>query len=87
MQNTSLYAETPERFTMRNVLSLAPGKLVGVTFRKIDGQVRRMSCRVKNTDRTKKYLTVFDMNARGFRRVNLDCILSVRINGIDMKVQ
>ena len=87
MQRPYLYAETNERFTMRNPRSLAPGKFVGVTFRKIDGSVRKMSCRVKSTDPTKKYLTVYDTNARGFRRVNLDCILSVRLNGIDLKVQ
>lgn len=87
MQTANLYQETPERLTMRQVLSLSPGKFVGVTFRKLDGSVRKMSCRVANTDRTKKYLTVFDMGARGYRRVNLDCILSLRLNGIDMKVQ
>lgn len=84
---TSIYQETPERFTMRNLFALSPGRLIGVTFRKIDGSVRKMSCRVKDTDPTKKYLTVFDMGARGYRRVNLDCILSVRLNGIELKVQ
>lgn len=84
---TSIYQETPERSTMRNLLGLTPGKFVGVTFRKIDGTVRKMSCRVQNTDPTKKYITVFDTTSRGYRRVNLDCILSVRLNGIDLKVQ
>lgn len=87
MKNLSIYRETPERFTMRSILSLTPGKFVGVTFRKIDGTIRRMSCRVEKTDPTKKYLTVFDTTVRGYRRVNLDGILSVRIAGIEMKVQ
>lgn len=87
MQATSIHTETPERFTMRNVMSLAPGKLIGVTFRKLDGTIRKMSCRVTKDDPTKKYMTVFDMGSRGYRRVNLDCILSVRLNGIEMKIQ
>lgn len=81
-----VYLETPERLTMRNVLSLAGGKIVGVTFRKIDGTMRTMTCRVTGDDPTKKYMTVFDMRKRGYRRVNLDAIHSIRMNGIEMKV-
>ncbi|MBK6612687.1 hypothetical protein [Ottowia sp.] len=85
--NTTIHTETNERHIMRNLLALKPGQFVGVTFRKINGDVRRMSCRVKDTDQTKKYLTVYDMNSRGYRRVNLDCIMSVRMAGIEFKVQ
>lgn len=81
-----VYLETPERFTMRNVLRLAGGKIVGVTYRKIDGSVRTMTCRVTGDDPTKKYMTVFDMRKRGYRRVNLDEVMSIRMNGIEMKV-
>lgn len=84
---TTIHTETNERHIMRNLLSLKPGQFVGVTFRKINGDVRRMSCRVKGTDQTKKYMTVFDTSSRGYRRVNLDCILSVRMAGIEFKVQ
>ena len=81
-----IHLETPERMTMRNVLKLAGGKIVGVTFRKIDGSMRSMTCRVTGDDTTKKYMTVFDMRKRGYRRVNLDSIYSIRMNGIEMKV-
>lgn len=85
--NATIHTETNERSLMRNLLCLKPGQFVGVTFRKINGDIRRMSCRVKATDPTKKYLTVFDTSARGYRRVNLDCILSVRMAGVELKVQ
>lgn len=81
-----IYTETPERSTLRNILSVAGSRIVGVTFRKIDGEVRTMTCKVTRDDPTKKYLTVYDMLKRSYRRVNLDEVLSIRMNGIEMKV-
>lgn len=87
MQKPSIYHEASGYFAIRKVLSVSPGKLIRMTFRKIDGSVRKMTCRLAGTKSTQKYLRVFDVGVRGYRYVNLDRILSVRLDGIELKVQ
>lgn len=72
-------------------------KMFGVVFEKKNGQDRKMSARlgvkkhlaggtnkVEASDRS--YLTVFDMNAEGYRTVNLDTLKEVQIAGTRYEV-
>lgn len=87
MQTKSSDQDTFNYFTMRNILGMSPGKLIGITFRKLDGSIRRMSCRLTRDAQAKEHLTVFDVRARGYRRVSLDSILAVRLNGMELKIK
>ena len=85
-EDRKIHVETTERHLIRSILALAGNRFVGVTFLKIDGSIRKMTCRVTEDDPTMKYMTVFDVRVRGYRRINLDCVMSVRLAGVELKV-
>jgi len=72
------------------------GTIFGVSFIKMSGQLRRMACRisvkkgVKGTskrdtlaeDKAHDYIRVFDINAMGFRRINLKTVIETKVRGI-----
>lgn len=71
----------------------ANGRIVGATFfKRTTGELRVMSCRLgvrkyvngdglKFNAMSKELLTVFDMNKRSYRMLNLRGLVSVRSNG------
>lgn len=78
--------------TLSSLIAAAGGTFFAVTFVKRDGTVRVMNCRSgvrKNTNggtsslNSDKYFTVYDVQRKGFRAVNKDTILSVRVNGVE----
>ena len=71
------------------------GKIFSVTFRKKDGSIRKMTCRLgvkKNlTGRgmaydteSKDYLIVYSMHDRDYRIVNINTLLNIKVNGNDI---
>lgn len=62
------------------------GKFLTVTFKKKDGSIRVMNCRLGVTKHLKggvstlnpeKYITVYDMQSKGYRAIAKDAILSI----------
>ena len=63
----------------------------GATFVKKDGSVRKMNCnrsistglknQRKQTTVTTSLINVYDVNAKGYRYVNLDTVTEIRANG------
>jgi hypothetical protein len=64
------------------------GRIFSVQFIKKDGSQRKMTCRqgvkkhlrggINTTRHIKKYLTVFSINDKGYRTVNLETIKQVK---------
>jgi hypothetical protein len=63
------------------------GKIFTVEFTKKDGTIRIMNCRLGVTKYLKggsstldpnKFITVYDMQSKGYRAINKDAILAVR---------
>lgn len=74
------------------------GTIFTATFLKKDGSIRKMVCRrhvtkgVKGTGINyaetpdKPYITVYDMQKRDFRNVNLATLLSIKTHGVTLPV-
>lgn len=73
------------------------GRFFTVVFRKRDGKLRKMNCRLgvkkylksgvsSTTSHYSNYITVFDMVAREYRTINLDTITEFSGNGTKLKV-
>lgn len=65
----------------------AANGFVTVTFRKADGTIRKMNCRMgvtkhlkggKSTLDAAKYVTVYDMAKAAYRAINRDTIIEVK---------
>lgn len=79
---------------LRNLLDTTNGKVFSVHFIKKDGSLREMVCRNEVTKGTvggsnghedKPHLyTVYDMQAQGFRCVNLTTVKRVKCGSIDI---
>lgn len=63
------------------------GKIVTVTFTKKDGSIRVMNCRLGVTKHLKggestlnpnKYITVYDLQSKGYRAISKDQILDIK---------
>lgn len=76
---------------LQSVLQATKGKFFTVVFIKKDGTTRSMNCRLGVTKHLKgglstlnpeQYLTVYDVQAEGYRAVNLSTIVSVTCGGI-----
>ena len=76
--------------TMENNLAIkllnSNGKFLTVTFKKKDGSIRVMNCRLGVTKHLKggvstldpaKYITVYDMQSKGYRAIAKDSILAI----------
>jgi hypothetical protein len=76
---------------MENTLALkllnTNGKIVSVTFTKKDGSIRIMNCRLGVTKHLKggastldpeKYITVYDLQSKGYRAIAKDQILAIK---------
>tara|TARA_R110000824_G_scaffold175245_2_gene353549 strand:+ start:394 stop:645 length:252 start_codon:yes stop_codon:yes gene_type:complete len=78
---------------LESVLKATSGKFFSVVFVKKDGTTRIMNCRLGVTQHLRggvstldatKYLTVYDMQAKGYRAVNLATIKSVTCGGVTL---
>ena len=76
---------------LQSVLQATKGKFFTVVFIKKDGSTRSMNCRLGVTKHLKgglsnlnpeQYLTVYDVQSKGYRAVNLSTIVSVTCGGI-----
>jgi len=72
------------------LIAQSKGKFVTVTFKKKDGNLRKMNCRLGVTKHLKggtstvdhdKYLVVYDMQSKGYRCINKDTIVSLSLAG------
>lgn len=78
------------RVNLRAFLASQGGKFVAIDFFKKDGAQRSMTCRLNVEDAggqnnvealDRPYLTVFDVQAGGFRTINLSTVYRLRANG------
>jgi len=83
-----------------NEIKRSRGTIFGVAFLKTSGQIRKMVCRTKvrkgvkgtsNRDTEAEdarfgYARVFDINAMGFRRINLNTVIRLRVRGVETVV-
>ncbi len=76
--------------TLQNLIEQSNGKFVSVTFTKKDGSTRVLVGRLgvtkalkggKSTLDPDKFITIFDVQADGYRAINRETIQSVRIDG------
>lgn len=79
-----------------DLLAESNGKFVTLTFKKKDGTLRVMNCRTGVTKHlrggactvdTDKYLIVYDMQAKGYRSINKETIVSISITGSKASIQ
>lgn len=75
----------------RKLLEKTNGKIFTVHFRKTDGTVRKMNCRLgvkvhlkggkSSVENYNKYIVVYDMQTKGYRTVNLETLIEAKIGG------
>ena len=93
-----LKMEKIARTKLENVLVGTGGKFFGVTFKKKDGSLRALHGRMGVTKYLKggrnnvvknanSYITVYDMQKKGYRTVNLDTETSVRLAHVEFEVK
>lgn len=85
---------------MVNLIEGTNGAIFTATFVKLDGSTRVMNARlgvkkhrsilntVSHADRTKleeKYITVYDLKAKGYRNINRETLTAVRFGGVEIK--
>lgn len=84
------------RNVIKQLLKDSAGRIFTVRFRKVDGSLRTLNGRLgvhcktgkpSSTAHIPKYLTVFDMQKRSFRTVNLDTVDRVRTSGLEVMVR
>lgn len=82
-RSAGLYGETLTRKAYRGLLTAAavlPGTLAAITFTKDSGESRTMVCQpLPDLDETRRYMTVWDVHAGDYRRVNLDGVIKVTL--------
>lgn len=77
--------------TLTEVIEKSKGHFLTVRFVKKDGSVRTMHCRLgvkkhlkggTSTLNPEQFLTVWDLNAKGYRAINRDTVLSVTVKKV-----
>ncbi len=78
--------------TKLNLINSTAGKIFTATFVKKTGEVRTINCRLgvtkhlrggtSTTAHKSNLVTVYDMQSKGYRCINLDSLISVTISGI-----
>ena len=73
---------------MKQFVEWTNGRFFTIVFTKKNGQIRKMNCRLgvkkylkngaNSSSHIEKYITVYDMQARGYRNVNLARVHSIR---------
>ena len=79
------------KISEENLKSLVGNKIFTITFIKKDGSERVMNCRYKVTKHlrggvsTTKHIsyltTVYDLQANGYRNINLETVISLKVDG------
>lgn len=79
---------------IRDLLDNTQGRFFTVEFVKKDGSLRTMNCRAGVTKHLrggtstvggKEYLyTVYDVQAKGYRNINLETLKRVHLDGVDI---
>lgn len=79
---------------INHLIDNSNGKIMTVTFVKQDGTVRDLNGRIKVTKHLKntgehtntvdrsKYIVMYDLKKKGYRSVNRETILAVKIDGV-----
>jgi hypothetical protein len=83
-QQQFIYRETTVRAQYRALFDAAgqvPGTEMLVTFIKNDWTVRTMRCKSigPDSDGTRRYVTVYDLEKEGYRRIALDAIVRLSV--------
>lgn len=76
-------------YEVRNIIEESKGTIFSVNFIKKDGTERKMVCRLNvkaglrggksTTSHKTNLITVYDMQNKGYRNVNLDTVLTVKV--------
>lgn len=78
---------------LASLIDNSNGKFVSVTFTKKDGSTRVLVGRLGVTSHLKggtstldadKFITIFDVQKKGYRAINRETIQSVRIDGVEV---
>ena len=76
---------------LSDIIKASSGKFFTVTFTKKDGSIRTLNGRLgvtkylkggKSTLSPDQFITVYDVQSKGYRAVNVDTIQSVTVDGI-----
>ena len=80
----------------RNLIEETNGSIFSVLFTKLDGTERLMNCRLKvksflkggksTTAHKPNLITVFDMQAKNYRNINLETLKSIKWKGKEVIV-
>lgn len=75
----------------RKLIESTNGKIFTVHFRKADGTIRKMNCRLGvkihlkggkcTTAGYDQYIAVYDVKSKGYRTINLDTLIEAKIGG------
>jgi len=86
-----------KREVLRNLIDNAKGRIFTATFVKKDGEVRVMNCRTGVTKGTKggrnnlegkpNYVSVYDVQRKSYKTLNVDTLKSITIDGCTLYVQ
>ncbi len=84
------------RFKTDELIRETKGKIFSCTFTKKDGSIRNMIARIgvrknlkggKNGEnKTNSLVTVFDMANGGYRMINLETLITLKVRGIHYQV-
>lgn len=89
--------KTGTKSLIESAIKATNGQFFTVTFRKKDGKLRKMNCRIgvkchlkstasATTSHYRNYITVWDRPSKAYRTINLDTITEFRGNGTVIKV-
>ncbi len=78
---------------IQTLKELVGSKIFAVVFQKKDGTLREMVCRLGVTKHLKggekkydtdalNYLTVYDMQAEGYRTINVNTLKKIKVDGV-----
>ncbi len=81
-----------------DIINKSKGKIFSAVFLKKDGTIRRMNCRLNvkkgvngkgmSYDPIKRgLLPVYDMDKKGFRMININTLISFKVNGKNYNVK
>ncbi len=90
--------KTINRIQAQELINSTNGKIFSVTFMKKDGTIRDMTCRLGVTKHLKGgtlrfdpsergLVTVFDLESKGYRMVNIETLISLNTKGRILKVR
>jgi hypothetical protein len=82
----------------QQIRDLVGSKIFSVVFEKKDGSLREMVCRLgvkkhlKGGDLTynpeeRNYLVVFDMQAEGYRTINIKTLKKIKLDGVTYDIE